>query len=98
MSLALINSGGATLAGNTFVQNGALAEVFVQDSSAGTTKLTGNLIAASPGIHFGVWANFGSKTVLQSSGNTFYSNYVTKDPWNTARTDCVAAWVTGRWR
>jgi hypothetical protein len=96
MTLALINSGSATVAGNTFIQNGAMAEVFVQDSSAATTKLAGNLIAASPGIHFGVWADLGSKTVLQSSGNPFYSNYSTKDPWNTARTDCVAAWGNGK--
>jgi hypothetical protein len=96
MTLALINSGSATVAGNTFLQNGAMAEVFVQDSSTATTKLTGNLIAASPGLHFGVWADLGSKTVLQSSSNTFYSNYSTKDPWNTARTDCVAAWGTGK--
>ncbi len=96
MTLALINSGSATVADNTFNQNGAMAEVFVQDYSTATTKLTGNRIAASPGTHFGVWADLGSKTVLQSSGNTFYSNYNTKDPWNTPRTDCVAAWSNGK--
>lgn len=96
MTLALINSGSATVADNTFNQNGAIAEVFVQDYSTATTKLTGNLIVASPGTHFGVWADLGSKTVLQSSANTFHSNYNTKDPWNTARTDCVAAWGNGK--
>ena len=96
MTLALINSGSALVAGNTFIQNGAMAEVFVQESSSGTTELTGNTIAASPASHFGVWAALSGKAALRSYGNTFYSNYSTKDPWNTLRTDYVAAWGTGK--
>ena len=96
MTFALINSGTATVADNAFNQNGAMAEVFVQESSSGTTTLTGNRIAASGGTHFGAWLDLAGKAALQSSGNTFYSNYNTKDPWNTVKTDCVAAWGNGR--
>jgi hypothetical protein len=96
-TLALENSGSANIHDNSFIQNNAEAEVFVQTSAAGTTVLTGNTIAASEGPHFGVWAALSGKAVvLQSSGNVFYSNYRIKDPWNSPRTDCVAAWGTGK--
>ena len=62
MTFALINSGTATVADNAFNQNGAMAEVFVQESSSGTTTLTGNRIAASGGTHFGAWARFGRQS------------------------------------
>ncbi len=95
-TLALINSGAATVANNTFLQNGTMAEVFAQESSSGTTTLTGNTIAASAGRHFGVCVDLSGKATLQSGGNKFYSDYSLKDPWNTPRTDCVAAWGTSR--
>jgi hypothetical protein len=95
-SLALKNSGSAWVAGNEFTQNGGAAEVYVQGSISGTTTLTGNTIAASEGSsYFGVWVALSGKAKLQSYDNTFYSNYNTKDQWNTPRTDCVAAWDTG---
>jgi len=96
MTLALINSGNATVAGNTFIQNGAMAEVFVQESSSGTTVLTGNTIAASEGQHFGVWAALSGTAALQSSGNTFYSNYTKNRTWNEPTKDYVAYWATGK--
>jgi hypothetical protein len=94
-TLDLINSGSASIANNWFLQNNANAEVLLQDSASGTIALTQNTIAASPGGRFGVWVLLSGGTRLQSSGNLFYSQYNSKDAWNTPRTDLVANW--GNW-
>lgn len=91
-TLSVINSGNTLITGNWFLQNGASAEVLLHDSSKATITLTGNTLAASPGNPFCVSASMTGKAVLQSYGNLFYSNYNTKDSWNTPRTDLVAVW------
>jgi hypothetical protein len=82
-TLAIENCASAYIHDNWLIQNDAEAEVFVQASAAGTTVLTGNIIAASKDLGFGVWADLSGKAMLQSYDNTFYSD---------SGTDSVAYW------
>jgi len=90
-TLLVRDSGNTLIAGNWFLQNGGATEVYLIDySSKPTIALTENTLGPSSGAHFGV-AVYGEPE-LTSSGNLFYSNYKTKDPWNTPGTDIVALW------
>ena len=91
-TLSLIDSGSNWISDNAFLQNGAYAEVYLHASTKGPITLTRNTVAPSEGGSVGVWSQVSGQATLQSFGNSFYSNYNTKDGWNTPRTDVVALW------
>lgn len=91
--------GHTEIRGNQFLENEAQAEIRLEANNSprtrvsGPIKLTGNLIAPSAGGNYGIWAAFGPNAVLESSGNTFYSNHSQSAPWNEPNADYVAYWA-----